>query len=231
MKAAGGVSSESSVLVSPLSYLIGYKPDGDLKYINKGSGRSVELIAVDPALKKISVSGLKAQIIEVRYVSALTRQSSGVYKYQSVKKEIPVSLADLAISAQGRKFSLPTGNPGDFLLMVKDEKNVELNRIAFSVAGKGNLTRSLEKNAELQIKLNKSDFAPGEEIEMHIRAPYTGAGLITIERDRVYASQWFKTSSTSSVQRIRVPANFEGNGYVNVSFVRAIDSPEIFMSP
>lgn len=226
-----GVSSESSVLVSPLSSIIGYKPDGDLKYINKGGSRSVELIAIDPSLKKVSLSGLKAQIVEVRYVSALTKQSSGIYKYQSVKKEIPVSLTDLAISAQGKKFILPTGNPGDFLLMVKDEKNTELNRITFSVAGKGNLTRTLEKNAELQIKLNKSDFAPGEEIEMHIQAPYTGAGLITIERDRVYASQWFKTSSTSSVQRIRVPANFEGNGYVNVSFVRAIDSSEIFMSP
>ncbi len=226
-----GVSSESSVLVSPLSYLIGYKPDGDLKYINKGSSRAVELIAVDPALRKTAVSGLRAQIIEVRYVSALTKQSSGTYKYQSVKKEIPVSTAKLAIPGQGVKFNLPTGNPGDFLLIVKDEKNVELNRIAFSIAGKGNLTRSLEKNAELQIKLNKSDFAPGEEIEMSIRAPYTGAGLITIERDRVYAYRWFKTTSTSSVQRIRVPAGFEGNGYVNVSFVRAIDSNEIFMSP
>ena len=41
-----GVRSDSSVLVSPLPYLIGYKPDGDLQYINKGSGRSVDLIAL-----------------------------------------------------------------------------------------------------------------------------------------------------------------------------------------
>jgi uncharacterized protein YfaS (alpha-2-macroglobulin family) len=232
-EAEGGrsVRSESSVLVSPLSYLIGYKPDGDLQYINKGSRRSVDLIAVDPTLRQIAVPGLKAQIIEVRYVSALTRQSDGTYKYQSVKKEVPASSTDLAISAQATKFDLPTGNPGDFLLIVKDARNTELNRVSFSVAGKGNLSRSLEKNAELQIRLNKTDYAPGEEIELSIRAPYTGAGLITIERDRVYATKWFKTDSASSVQRIRVPATFEGNGYVNVSFVRALDSTEIFMSP
>ncbi len=226
-----GVSSTSSVLVSPLAYLIGYKPDGDLKYINKGSSRSVDIIAVDPSLKKIAVPGLKASIIEERYISALTKQKSGVYKYQSVKKEIPVSSTALAVSDKGAKFRLPTGNPGDFILIVKDEKNTELNRVAFSVAGKGNLARSLEKNAELQIRLNKSDYAPGEEIELSIRAPYTGAGLITIERDRVYATKWFKTGSASSVQKIRVPASFEGNGYVNVSFVRGVDSREIFMSP
>jgi len=226
-----GVNSTSSVIVSPLSYLIGYKPDGDLKYISKGSSRTIELIAIDPLLKKIPASGLKAIIIEERYISALTKQKSGVYKYQSIKKEIPVSTTNLAMSDKGVKFRLPTGNPGDFLLIVKDEKNVELTRVAFSVAGRGNLTRSLEKNAELQIKLNKTDYAPGEEIELNIRAPYTGAGLITIERDRVYATKWFKTNSTSSVQNIRVPASFEGNGYVNVSFVRGIDSREIFMSP
>jgi uncharacterized protein YfaS (alpha-2-macroglobulin family) len=101
----------------------------------------------------------------------------------------------------------------------------------FNVAGMGNLTRSLEKNAELLIKLNKSDYAPGEEIELQIRAPYTGAGLITIERDKVYATKWFKTTATNSIQKIRVPATFEGNGYINVSFVRGIDSREIFMSP
>ncbi len=92
-----GVNSESAVLVSPLSYLIGYKPDGDLKFISKGSARSLELIAINPALKKIAVSGLTAQIIEERYISALTKQSSGAYKYQSVKKEIPVSKTPLYI--------------------------------------------------------------------------------------------------------------------------------------
>ncbi|MEE8574993.1 MAG: alpha-2-macroglobulin family protein, partial [Thermodesulfobacteriota bacterium] len=87
------------------------------------------------------------------------------------------------------------------------------------------------KNAELKIRLNKSDFSAGEEIEVSIIAPYTGAGLITIERDKVYAHRWFKTTKTSAVRTIKVPAGLEGNGYVNVSFVRAIDSKEIFMSP
>ncbi len=110
------VGSTSAVLVSPLSYLVGYKPDGDLTYIHKGSSRSVELIAIDPSLKKTGVKGLKAQIIEERYVSVLTKQSSGVYKYQSVKREITVSTTDLELSEQGMKFRLPTANPGDFLL-------------------------------------------------------------------------------------------------------------------
>ena len=85
------------------------------------------------------------------------------------------------------------------------ENGVELNRIDYSVAGTGNVTRSLERNAELQLTLNKKDYAPGEDIELSIRAPYVGAGLITIERDKVFAQQWFKTSTTASVQKIKLP--------------------------
>ena len=64
------------------------------------------------------------------------------------------------------------------------------------------------------------DYAPGDEIEMQIQAPYTGAGLITIERDRVYAWHWFRTTTTSSLQKITLPAGIEGNAYVSVAFVR-----------
>lgn len=226
-----GVNSESSVLVSPLEYLVGYKADGSLRYIKKGATRSIEFIAIDPALKKTAVTNLKAQVIEQRYVSVLTQQSNGTYKYQSVRKEIAVSKNDISISAQGLQYPLPTSQPGDYVVIIRGNEDVELSRVEFSIAGSANLTRSLEKNAELQIKLSKTDYAPGEEIELEIKAPYTGAGLITIERDRVYTHRWFKTTTTASIQRIRVPADLEGNGYVNVSFLRAMDSPEIFMSP
>ena len=108
---------------------------------------------------------------------------------------------------------------------------MELNRIEYAVAGSGNVTRSLERNAELQLTLNKKDYVPGEDIEISIKAPYAGAGLITIERDKVFTHQWFKTDTLASVQKIRLPKDFEGNGYVSVQFIRDPGSDEIFMSP
>ncbi|MBN2246193.1 MAG: alpha-2-macroglobulin family protein, partial [Candidatus Aminicenantes bacterium] len=232
-EAEGGrsVTSLAVQLVSPLSFLIGYKPDGDFRYINQNSKRTVELIAIDPELNKIGIDGLKTHIIEQRHVSSLIRQRDGTYKYQSVIKEIPVYVEDLSIPSDGLDFALPTSDPGDFILIVKDKNETELNKVHFTVVGDANLARSLEKAAELQLKLNKSDFSPGEEIEMQIVAPYVGSGLITIECDRIYAFKWFKTATNSTIQKIRVPENMEGNGYVNVSFIRDINSSEIFMSP
>ncbi|MBI5209409.1 MAG: alpha-2-macroglobulin [Elusimicrobia bacterium] len=226
-----GVTAQSQVLVSPREFLLGYKPDGNLLYISKGSLRSVEIIAVDQALKKTAAGALTAHVVELRYVSVLVRQENGTYKYESIHKEVPVSKAGLSVPAAGLRFPLPTAQPGDFALVVRDSQDTELCRVPFSVAGQANVTRSLEKNAELKIQLSKADYAPGSEIELQVNAPYTGAGLITIERDRVYAAKWFRSGTTASTHRIRIPADLEGNAYAVVSFVRSMDSPEIYMSP
>lgn len=231
--AGGGrsVSATARVLVSPYDYLIGVKADGDLGYINRDAVRHLNIIAVDPSLKQIAQPALKVAVIEQKYISVLTRQDSGVYKYQSKMKEVQLSEQPLSLAAQGNSLTLATDKPGDFVLVVEDAQGNVLNRVAYSVAGNANLSRSLDRNAELKLKLNQAEYQPGEEIEVAINAPYTGSGLITIEKDKVYSWQWFHTDTTSSVQKIRVPEHMEGNGYINVQFVRDVNSDEIFMSP
>ncbi len=225
------VSAETSALVSELPYLVGVKHDGDLGFVSMGSQRSSQLIAIDPQARKRAVDGLILQLVERKTVSVLMRQSNETYRYESRRKDSLVSETPLSIPQAGRALALDTRRAGSFSYVVRDAAGLELNRIDYQVAGQGNVTRSLERNAELQLALNKADYLPGEEIEVSIRAPYVGAGLITIERDKVYAQSWFKTTTTASVQKIKLPADFEGNGYVSVHFVRDPGSSEIFMSP
>jgi uncharacterized protein YfaS (alpha-2-macroglobulin family) len=116
-------------------------------------------------------------------------------------------------------------------LVLRDASGAELNRLRYSVAGHGNLSRSLEKNAELQVRLDKADYAPGERAELQIKGPYAGAGLIAVERDKVYAHEWFRAGVAASTHSIRIPEGLEGNGYITVTLLRAPDSKEIFMSP
>ena len=231
--AGGGrsVAATARTLVSPWDYLLGFKPDGDLGYIRAGAQRNVHLIAINPALDPLALSGLKLELIEQKYLSVLTRQDSGVYKYQSKLKEIPLSESHIDLPVGGSTLPLDTAKPGDYVLVVKNDRDEVLNRIAYSVTGDANVSRSLDRNAELKLKLDRTEYQPGEEIEVAINAPYTGSGLITVERERVYSWQWFHTTTTSSVQKIRIPAGLEGNAYINVQFVRDINSDEIFMSP
>ena len=230
---AGGrsVTADAGTLVSDLPFLVGFKSDGDLSYLSRDAKRTVRFLAIDSAAKKAAASDLSLQRIETKFVSVLVKQSNGTYRYESRKKEVSLSSEPFVIPLGGLDVSVQTDTPGTYAYVVHDASGLELNRVEYTVVGQANVTRSLERNAELQINLDKKDYAPGEEIELSIKAPYVGAGLITIERDHVYASQWFKTNTTASLQRIRLPADFEGNGYVSVQFIRDPGSEEIFTSP
>lgn len=225
------VTAAARVLVSPHDSLVGIKADGDTDYISKDAVRMLNLIAVDPSLTRIEKTNLKLVLLEQKYISVLMRQPSGVFKYQSRLKETRIDEQPLTISSAGTDITLNTSKPGHFILQAEDADGNVLNRTDYTVAGNANITRSLDRNAELQLTLNKEEYKPGEEIEIAVSAPYTGSGIITIERDKVYQWVWFRADTTNSVQKIRVPAELTGNGYVNVQFVRDINSDEIFMSP
>ncbi len=230
---AGGrsVSSQSSVYVSPLRHLVGYKADGKLDYINANSKRKLSFIAIDQNLEQISLSDVTLSIEEVRYVSTLVKQHNGLYKYQSVKKTYPVESRKIEISRNGTEFFVPSQNPGEYRITLSDSEGLVFNSISYTIVGDRNVSRSLTRTAELDIKLESADLNPGSVAKVFIKAPYEGYGLITVERDRLYTYKWFKTSELSTVQTIQIPEDIEGNGYINVMYARSASSEEIFMSP
>lgn len=225
------VWAQNTVLLSPLSALVGYKSDGKLNYINKDSERTVELLAIDSELQPRAMENLRSRLVEVQHISTLVKQHNGTFKYETVKREKELSVEALAMSAGGTRYRIPTETPGDYVLEILDATDLRLARVSFSVVGHGNLLGRLEKNAELSLKLNKEDYKAGELVELNIKAPYTGAGLISIESDRVHAYKWFSTDTNSTLETIRIPDDLEGGAYVNVTFVRDAGSKEIFTSP
>jgi alpha-2-macroglobulin len=232
-EAEGGrnVAAQNSAIVSDVPFLVGVKPDGDMAFVKRNSARNAHWLAVNQQLSPVAAPDLSLEWVQRKYVSVLTQQPNRTYKYVSRLKEIVRDTRKVAISAGGTNFALPTREPGDFVLVLRDGAGAELNKLSYSVAGEANISRSLDRDAELQIQLDKPAYAAGDTIEVSIRAPYIGAGLITIERDHVLQYQWFKAATTSSVQKVQLPADFEGNGYVSVQFVRDPSSDEIFLSP
>ncbi|MGH8029532.1 MAG: alpha-2-macroglobulin, partial [Arenimonas sp.] len=225
------VAAQASTLVSRNDFLVGIKAGDSLDYVQRGAVRDAQLLAIGPDGAARAVPGLHAVVLERRHVSVLTRQDSGLFRYVSQERKYPVRDTALDLPAGPRKFVLPTDKPGDFVLEIRDAEGIVLNQRQWTVAGAANLSRSLDRNAELTLSLSKPRYAPGETIEISVRAPYAGRGLVTIERDKVYAHAWFQADTTASVQKITVPADFEGNGYVNVQFLRDPGSDEVFMSP
>ena len=207
------------------------KTDGDVDFVRRGTARQAHWIAVNSQLAPVAADGLSLEWVQRKYVSVLTRQDNQTYKYVSQMKELVRDTKKVRIASGGSNFALPAQEPGDFILILRDSTGTELNRLAYSVDGEANVSRSLERNAELQVQLDKPGYAGGDAIQVSIRAPYVGSGLITIEREKVFQYQWFHTTTTSTVQKVVLQKTFEGNGYVSVQFLRDPSSDELFMSP
>lgn len=218
-------------MVSPWEHVLGWKADGDLDYIGKDAGRAVRVVAIDRTLKAAELKKLHTRLIEIRQVSALSQLRNGNYAYVSTRHERVAAMADLTLAAGGSDLTLNTTDAGNFRLEIIDDGDAVLCVIPYRIAGKGDENRSLEREAELELVLNKGELNPGDEVEVHLTAPYAGAGVVTLERDRVLAHQWFKTGTNQTTVKLRVPENVEGTVYVNASFVRSPSSPEVFHSP
>lgn len=225
------VSADAGTLVSPLPYLVAWKADGDLSFVRQNAARHVDVLAIGPALTPVPAADVTVDLIEITYVNVLVKQDSGLLSYQSTKKETTLHTQPLALGTTPARLTVPSEKPGQFVYVFHDTAGTELNRVSFEVVGEGNVAGRVDREAELKVRLGKTDYAPGDDLEVAIVAPFAGTGLITIERDHVYAAQWFKADGNATVQHIRLPEALEGNGYVVVSFVRDVNGRDIFMPP
>src|SRR5207244_10381551 len=200
-EAEGGrsVTGTTTALVSALPYVIGCKPDGDLRYIEVNKPRAVDLVAVDSQLNRIAIANVTVNVIAQEQVSVLTKQENGNFAYESVLKERVTKSEKISVSANGLRYALSTDEPGNYIFELRDDQDRRLTKLQFCVVGRGAVSRSLEKNAELQVKLDRAQYNSGDEIAISIIAPYAGNGLITIERDRVYEQLWFRARSAITV--------------------------------
>ncbi|AVP96968.1 hypothetical protein C7S18_07050 [Ahniella affigens] len=232
-EAEGGrsVMSDLSSRISSRAYLLAIKADEQNLVLSRNADRSVHWLSIDANGKPVDPDDLRFELVERRYVSILTRGNDDLYRYESRLKEIPVLAQPITFKQGKASLKLPTSTPGEFRLRVFDREQTQLLESMVSVAGSGNTARALDRNAELKVKLLNPEPEQGETLSVSIEAPYLGAGLITIEREHVLAHAWFKIDATRSVQTIALPADLEGQAYVTVHLLRALDSPEIFMSP
>ncbi len=224
------VAVESNLLISPMDTVIGYKTSSNLQYLKNNQQHTLHWIALDSDLNKAEAKELTLYVIRKDYISTLVKRN-GRFAYEAVPKERIIDSKTVNIGKEGLTWKLDTSKPGDYALVLMDFLSMDVSRVEYSVAGETHVAGRLDTRAELKVKLDKAYYEAGEEIELNIVAPYIGSGLITIEGDRVYAHRWFKTDKTDTIQKIKVPETFEGNGFINVAFTRALGSKEIYMSP
>ncbi|MCR5813719.1 MAG: hypothetical protein K6G15_04430 [Desulfovibrio sp.] len=231
------VSRSLTHVFSPRSSVLGYKPEdgaNNLNYLPEGSKAALRLLLLNANLDPVQGEAVRLTLSARRFVTSLVSDSAGNYRYDATPADTELSSQDLTLEAKGTQYVLPTDHAGEFLLTVRNAKGEELGQIPFTVAGTRLAAPGQEPvlaNGSLRLTLDKEHYAPGETIHFQMSAPFAGTGLVSLERDQVVAHAWFTAKAGESVHEITIPRDFEGRGYLNVSFVRDVDSPAIYMNP
>lgn len=226
-----GVQTAITARVSDAEYLIGYHANSNLKYVSRDDVRKVSLVALNMSGKRATANGLTMRTVRRENLTSLIKDYNDYYKYQTITRDTVISTTNINIAESGTEIRLDTSHGGTYFVQITDSTDKILANIEYFVADASNTTLATNTTSEMQIKLNANEYSAGDTINISLTTPYVGTGLITIERDKVYAYKWFRTDSNSSVQQITLPEGFEGSGYVNVSFVRDINSRDVFTTP
>lgn len=227
----GSVAAEAaaSIMVSPLSYIVGYKTASNLDFLRENSKNTINFIALDPQAKSIALPNLTADLYVLQQVSVLVEQADGTYAYQTKTKATLIKEMPYAIAANGSDFVLPTDKAGNYQLVIANAKSEKLSSVNYTVVG--NAGYSIAQQANLSLKLDKAVYLAGSDIKLALYTPYPGAGLITVEKNKVVAFKWFQSKGGNTTETIQIPADFHGTGYVEVNYARAATAKEIFMNP
>jgi alpha-2-macroglobulin len=232
-EADGGRSVHTSVgyVVSDREFVLGYRTTAKLAFLPYQQPAAIDFLAVNRSGEAIAVSRARLRIIERKKEPVLTRQDNGTYKYEPVLHETTIREESLALTSQVTSYSLPTNQVGNFRLEIVNDDGQKLCGLDYTVAGSKSGAIAVDHDGELRLTLTNNKIAPGNTLEMSVESPFVGYGLITIERNRVFAWKWFRTEDRASVQTIEVPKDFEGPGYVNVTFVRSLNASEVYTAP
>ena len=232
-EADGGRSVHTGIgfVVSDREFVVGYRTESKLAFLPYQQPAAINLLAVNRSADATTVSGAQVRIIEKRKEPVLTKQDNGTYKYEPVLHETTIRDEPISLTVQPISYSLPTDQAGDFRLEIISQKGLKLCAVDYTVVGSKSGAIALDHDGQLRLALTTNQVAPGDTLEMSVEAPFEGYGLITIERDRVFAWKWFRAETRASVQTIEVPKGFAGSGYVNISFVRSLNSSEVYVTP
>lgn len=232
------VTEEREFVVSPLDCVLGFRPSGtggNLDFIPRGGDAALEFVAVGSDLAPASPGELSFQVSARRYVTSLVTDGEGRYRYEDTPVDRVISESKVTFDRDGRAhWAVPTETCGEFLLEVRDGEGLVMASVPFTVAGNSDLrlaALSTLPSGSLRMHLDRVSLSSGDTVRAFISSPYEGTGLITLERDSVVSWRWFHAPAGDSVQEVSVPRDFEGRGYVSVSLVRSLASPDAFMNP
>ncbi|MCA9284160.1 MAG: hypothetical protein KDA22_03025 [Phycisphaerales bacterium] len=119
--------------------------------------------------------------------------------------------------------SITLPSPGSYRLSVADPASGLRTELEIEAAGAGGDRVALDEPDRIVIEPDRPSYRPGDTAVVLVRSPLAGTLLLTLETDRVLATQVLSHPGGSLAVPVRIPANLRGGGYLVATVVREVD--------
>jgi len=200
------------------------------RYVDRGSPFAMPMVAVDRNGKAIA-SKVQVQVVRYDWYSSVEHdQYGGRYRWVSKKREVVLLDQSLNFAAQPYAFTFIPRESGEYEVRVKDPESERYTAEEFYSYGYGftaNTSFQVNTEGQVDIKLDKEKYKPGEDAKVVFTTPFNGKLLITIEGEKVMEYRYLLTDKKSAMMKIPVKESFMPNVYITATLFRQLDDGSI----
>ena len=205
----------------PKDYFLGIGSRG--YYYGTNKEIAFDLIAVDPQDKAINNFASEVELIRYEWQTVMTKSHNDRWRYTSEQKQISEWKKSFALGAAPKAYSFQVMKSGRYELRVyqKGSKDyVSRNFYAYQWGSSTASSFEINKEGQVEIILDKEEYAPGETAKALFVTPFTGKMLVTVEREAVMEHFYVEVKQNSTEIPIKLAAGHVPNVYITATLFR-----------
>ncbi|MBM4255464.1 MAG: alpha-2-macroglobulin family protein [Deltaproteobacteria bacterium] len=215
-----GVAALQRVPIHPYPYYLGVRRIGD-GYAEPRQPVTLEYVAVTPTGTEVTAKALRAELFRDRYHTVLRRTDAGNYRYESTREPVLLDSQTLTAGNARGQFTFTPPEFGEYRVTLIDTDTGASTQVEFFVSGSGYSPWAIKTPGRLELGLDKTEYQPGEEATVQIKAPFAGKVLVTIERDGITHTQIHDLSGNTATVKVPLVAEYRPNAYVTATLIRS----------
>ncbi len=223
MAEAGGraVERKLTLPVTPTTNMIGIKPLFSGKSLGEGQNATFDVVLVAPDGKAISGRGLRYELLKIESRYQWYRQD-GRWNYEPVKLTRRVADGQIEVApGQPGRISVPV-NWGRYRLEVSSsDPDGPVTSVAFDAGFYADA--SADTPDLLEVALDKSEYVPGDAINVAVTARAAGNLTINVISDRLVATVSREVPAGTAQIAVPVGTDWGTGAYVVATLRRPLD--------
>lgn len=222
------VSGALSCDMHKYSTYFGVKADGEQPYsINKKL--NIKYVAIDPKGKEIDEDNVKLRI-ERQVWYSIFKKFSWTKKYSSETYNEILFNKEINLKGHG-EYSFIPDKGGYYTITISKKDGMTTKTKVHVYDSEMKDYRDLDEPYKLIMNLDKDKYNIGDKAYLTIIAPFEGMALLTLEREKVYKTQFINLSGGKAVVPINVTNDFIPNMYVSVIAYRKPSYEQVSLPP